>query len=256
MSGAAVHPNAPDPELPLSGVDRAQRVRTMFARIVPHYDLMNRIMSGGRDGHWRQVAAAAARPRGAVALDVATGTGDLALELCRQGARRVIAVDYCAPMLEAAAAKIQRHRLTRVSLAAGDALALPFPDAAFDCVTSGFLLRNVVDLDQCLGEMRRVLRPGGRMVALEITHPPRGAVGRLARLYLRAVVPWLGSLWGDDRAAYRYLPASLDGFPDADRLADRIRAAGFSDVYYHRLGLGSVAVHVGVAPGARAGFGS
>jgi demethylmenaquinone methyltransferase/2-methoxy-6-polyprenyl-1,4-benzoquinol methylase len=217
----------------------------MFARIVPRYDLMNRIMTGGQDIGWRRLAARAARPKGAVALDLATGTGDLALELRRQGALRVIGADYCAPMLDAAAIKLSRQNATGISLSVGDALALPFVDASFDCVTSGFLLRNVVDLDQCLREMRRVLRPGGRVVALEITHPRLRPLGALASFHFQHVVPILGRLFGGDAAAYRYLPASLRAFPDADRLAERFRAAGFVDVRYRRLSFGCVAIHRG-----------
>jgi demethylmenaquinone methyltransferase/2-methoxy-6-polyprenyl-1,4-benzoquinol methylase len=220
----------------------------MFARIVPHYDLMNRVMTFGQDVGWRRAAARAAQPLDATALDLATGTGDLAFELRRQGAKRVIGVDYCMPMLDAATAKLGRRQDQEITLAVGDALALPFGDAAFDCVTSGFLLRNVVDLDRCLREMRRVLRPGGRVVALEITHAPRGPVGELTRFYFRTIVPQLGRLWGTDGAAYRYLPASLEVFPDADRLAAMFRAAGFADVRYRRLSLGCVAIHMGQVP--------
>ncbi len=237
-----------DADLPLTGEDRALRVREMFARIVPRYDLMNRLMTGGQDIHWRRLTAAAARPRGAVALDLATGTGDLALELRRQGAVRVVGADYCAPMVEAAAAKLRRRNSTRITLAVGDALALPFVDASFDCVTSGFLLRNVVDLERALGEMRRVLRPGGRIVALEITHAPPGPIGDFARWYFRSVVPVLGRLIGGDGAAYRYLPASVDRFPNPRRLAQLFEAAGFVDVRYRRLSLGCVAIHRGVVP--------
>jgi demethylmenaquinone methyltransferase/2-methoxy-6-polyprenyl-1,4-benzoquinol methylase len=219
----------------------------MFGRIVPRYDLMNRLMTGGQDRAWRRQAAAAAGPRGALALDLATGTGDLALELRRQGARCVVAVDYCAPMLEAAAAKLERRSERGIKLVNGDALALPFRAGSFDCVTSGFLLRNVVDLDLCLREMHRILRPGGRVIALEITHPPPRSLGRLANRYFHALVPVLGGIISD-AAAYRYLPASLAIFPDAEVLAEQFRAAGFANVTYRRLGFGTVAIHVGEVP--------
>jgi demethylmenaquinone methyltransferase/2-methoxy-6-polyprenyl-1,4-benzoquinol methylase len=239
----------PNSELPLSGTDRALRVRDMFARIVPRYDLMNRMMSAGQDGAWRRKAAAAAQPRDVLALDLATGTGDLALELRRQGARRVIAVDYCTPMLEAAALKLTARSERGITLLTGDALGLPFNDDSFDCVTSGFLLRNVVDLDRCLREMHRVLRPGGRVVALEITHPPPRSFGRLAKRYFHSVVPIVGRIVSGDASAYRYLPASLDVFPDADVLAGRFRAAGFAEVSYRRLSFGAIAIHIGRVPG-------
>ncbi len=235
-------------DLPLTGQDRALRVREMFARTVPRYDLMNRLMTAGQDLSWRRLTAAAARPRGAVALDLATGTGDLALELRRQGAKRVVGADYCLPMVEAAAAKFRHRRSTGISLAVGDALALPFVDGSFDCVTSGFLLRNVIDLEQALREMRRVLRPGGRVVALEITHAPPGLIGGVVRWYFRTIVPVLGRLLGSDSAAYRYLPASVDLFPTAAHLARLFEAAGFVDVRYRRLSLGCVAIHRGIVP--------
>src|SRR5438046_6366 len=142
----------------------------MFARIVGRYDLMNRLMTGGQDGRWRRAAARMARPRGALSLDLATGTGDLALELELQGARRVVGADYCEPMLQAAKPKLGHRSRGRIQLVMADALVLPFADGTFDCLTSAFLLRNVVDLPGCLGEMRRVLRPGGRCVSLELTH--------------------------------------------------------------------------------------
>jgi len=231
-------------DVPLAGPDRSERVREMFARIVPRYDLMNRLMTGAQDVRWRSIAARAAQPYGAHALDLATGTGDLAIELARQGARYVVAVDYCEPMLAAARPKVRHARLTNVQLALADASALPFADAAFDSVTSGFLLRNVVDLPRCLAEMCRVLRPGGRAVALELTHRPDGLLSPFLRAYFRFVVPRVGGLISGDAGAYRYLPSSLDPFPDADRLASLFRQVGFDRVEYRRLGLGTVAVHV------------
>ena len=220
----------------------------MFTRIVPRYDLMNRVMTGGQDGRWRRLAARAAQPRGAVALDLATGTADLAIELGRQGARSVVGADYSHAMLDAAQTKIAGKRVTRISLLEADALALPFADAMFDCITSAFLLRNVVDLPRSLGEMRRVLRPGGRAVALELTHLRPGLRARLFEMYFQGVVPRLGGLIAGDTAAYTYLPASLDPFPDADRLASTFRDAGFTDVAYRLVGFGALAIHVGVAP--------
>jgi demethylmenaquinone methyltransferase/2-methoxy-6-polyprenyl-1,4-benzoquinol methylase len=216
----------------------------MFARIVPRYDFMNRLMTAGQDVQWRRRAAQAARPAYARALDLATGTGDLALELRRQGAAGVVATDYCEPMLEAACAKLQRTGTVGVDLVVADALALPFADTTFDCVTSAFLLRNVVDLPGCLAEMRRVLRPGGRAVALELTHPPPGPAALAFALYFHGIMPRIGSLVAD-RGAYWYLSASLGAYPNAERLAALFREAGFGGVSYQRLGLGAVAIHVG-----------
>lgn len=240
--------NTPQPELPLFGPDRAQRVREMFARIVPRYDLINHLMTMRQDVRWRKLAAKEARPAGALVLDLATGTGDLAIELAHEGARRVVAVDYCEPMLLAARRKLQSLDADRSQLAAADVLALPFPDGSFDCVASGFLLRNVVDLEACLSEMRRVLRPGGRAVCLEITHPPAGLVSRAVDGYFKHIVPRLGAWVSGDRSAYRYLPASLELLPHAEGLAQLFRSAGFHNVRYRRLGLGAIAIHVAEVP--------
>jgi len=218
----------------------------MFARIVPRYDVMNRLMTAGQDARWRRVAARMAQPRNATALDLATGTGDLAIELRRQGARSVIGADYCEPMLAAAAAKLAHTGIGGITLVAADALALPFADNSFDCLTSAFLLRNVVDLPRSLAEMQRVLRPGGRAIALELTHMRPGLRARLFDSYFRGVVPRLGDLIARDSTAYRYLPASLDPFPDAERLASMFREAGFSQVSYQLVGLGALAVHSGL----------
>ena len=223
---------------------RAAAVRTMFARIVPRYDLMNRLMTAGQDARWRRQAAALASPAGGSALDLATGTGDLAIELRAQGARAVVAADFCEPMLAAAAGKLRAGGIASVRLVAADAASLPFSDGAFDAVASAFLLRNVVDLPRCLSEMRRVLRPGGRAVALELTHLQRGARLAAFAFYFQHIVPWLGGLVSGDPSAYRYLPASLGPFPDAKALADLFRDAGFSTVSYCRVGFGALAIHV------------
>jgi demethylmenaquinone methyltransferase/2-methoxy-6-polyprenyl-1,4-benzoquinol methylase len=220
----------------------AHRVRTMFGRIVPRYDLLNRLMSVGMDRRWRRLAAAAAEPRGALALDVGTGTGDLALELRRQGATRIVGVDFSAGMLAAGSCKAAAAGAD-VSWALADALRLPFPDAAFDCVTSAFLLRNLADLRACLAEMARVLRPGGRLVCLDITQLPQGAFGALYRLYFNRLLPPLAGTISGDRAAYRYLPGSLRGFPDACSLSSLLADLGLVEARARRLGAGTVALH-------------
>ncbi len=224
--------------------DKPTRVRAMFARIVPRYDLMNRLMTGGMDGQWRRLAVRLCDPKGMVALDIATGTGDLAREMVRQGARTVIGVDFCGPMLDAAAGKLAG--LSAVSLAAGDAHRLPFADGTFDRVVNGFLLRNVADLPQSLREMARVLKPGGRAVCLEITHPPSRLFGAFFQRYFYGFVPRLGALISGDAQAYSYLPNSLTNFPTAPRLARMMREAGFSDVDYRYLSFGAMAIHIGV----------
>lgn len=232
------------PDQASAASDHGVRVRRMFARIVPRYDVMNRLMTAGLDGKWRRRTAALAHPAQAMVLDLATGTGDLAVELVGLGARRVVGADFCGPMLDAAARKMAERHIRGVQLVLADALDLPFADATFDAVTSAFLLRNVADLPRCLREMRRVLRPGGRAVALDLTPQQRHLLALAPRMYLRHIVPRIGRLVTGDGSAYRYLPASVEPFPAAEDLAELILKAGFDDVGYRRLGFGTVAIHV------------
>ncbi|HJN93558.1 MAG TPA: class I SAM-dependent methyltransferase, partial [Dehalococcoidia bacterium] len=161
---------------------RPERVQEMFGRIVPRYDLMNRVMSGGMDGRWRRRAAGKALPRDARVLDLGTGTGDFARELRRQSARKVVGADFTREMLTTASQKPGLRDDIGVTWVQADVLYLPFPDECFDAVTSGFLLRSLADLQQGLNEMVRVLIPGGRFVSLDITHPPPGLRGNMLRL--------------------------------------------------------------------------
>lgn len=223
------------------------QIRTMFGRIVPRYDTLNHLMSLGMDRRWRHLAAAAAQPRGAWALDVGAGTGDLTQELCRQGAARVIGADFSPEMLTAASRK-SAGCPAPVSWILADALRLPFPDRTFDCVTNAFVLRNLADLPAGLAEMARVLRPGGRLVCLDMTQPPRGPFGTLYRLYFNRLLPRLAGAISGDRAAYRYLPNSLQGFPDAEAIVEILRGAGLVAVRVRRLGAGAVALHTGLKP--------
>lgn len=224
---------------------RAARIRAMFDRLARRYDLVNDVISIGQHRRWRRVAARMAESGGRV-LDLATGTGDFALELARSGDMRVVGVDFSSTMLGLAQAKLGRSlQRLRVGLVQADALALPFQESAFDGVTSAFLLRNLVDLEAGLAEMHRVLKPGGWVVALDITRPKRGLVGAAVRWYLRATVPLMGGLLTGEWSAYRYLPASVEPLPDAERLSELFRAVGFSDVSFVRLGLGSIAIHRG-----------
>jgi demethylmenaquinone methyltransferase/2-methoxy-6-polyprenyl-1,4-benzoquinol methylase len=195
----------------------------MFGRLVPNYDRMNRIISFGMDRRWRVLAAQAAQSRGARVLDLGSGTGDLARELIRQGAAYVVGGDFSPDMLAVAS---RRHAaVAQQQWAACDVLHLPFADASFDCVTNGFLLRNVVDLPAGFAEMARVLRPGGRLVCLDMTRVPPGLFAGVYGVYFRHIMPAAAGLLSGDRAAYRYLATSLDGFPDADALAGMLRGA-------------------------------
>lgn len=229
-------------------IDRTRQVRDMFGRIVPRYDLLNRLMSLGMDAGWRRAAAAAARPQEALVLDVGAGTGDLTLELLRQGARCVVALDLTPAMLTAGRAKALAAGATAAHWLMGDALRVPFRDATFDAVTNAFVLRNLADLQSGLDEMSRVLRPGGRLVCLDMTRPRPGPFAALYRVYFHRLVSPLAGLISGDRAAYRYLPQSLDRHPDADTLASMLERAGLRDVAVRRFAGGTVALHVGVKP--------
>ena len=232
----------------IPGATKSERVQAMFGRIVNRYDLMNMVMTFGMDAAWRRTAIDELAPAGKRVLDVGTGTGDLALGVARAGASQVVGVDFVEAMLVSARRKVlAAGPPNRIALAVGDAMGLPFPDSSFDGIINGFLLRNVADLDGALREFVRVLKPGGRLVCLEITHPPR-LLAPFFTIYFGQIVPILGSILTGETSAYRYLPASLAPLPDPPRLAARLRAAGLENVSFRRLGLGTVAVHVGNRP--------
>ena len=239
-------------------LDKSAPIRQMFSRIARRYDLMNWLMTLGRDQAWRRLAARELRlPPGGLCLDLATGTGDLALavrEAC-PGAQ-VVGVDFSLAMLQVAQRKVGMKRMVgaaaqlppqpswQIDFAAGDALRLPFADEQFDGLINGFLLRNVVDLSRALAEMRRLVKPGGRVVCLELTHPQAPLFRQLFHFYFYRVVPLIGGIVAGDRRAYSYLPDSLTAFPAAEPLRQLMLAAGFREVRYRRLMLGTVAVHV------------
>jgi demethylmenaquinone methyltransferase/2-methoxy-6-polyprenyl-1,4-benzoquinol methylase len=234
----------------LHGVEKARFVSAMFSRIARRYDLMNGLMTLGMHHAWRRVAArqTIASPDGP-ALDLATGTGDLALELADVHPHRVvIAADFSLGMLAVAREKLHgAEHARRVRLMAADALALPFETRTFACVTSAFLLRNLADLEQGLREMKRVSRPGGRVVALEITQMTAPGFTSLFRFYFHHVVPRVGRLVSGDREAYSYLPQSVDRFLTPGGLAALMEKVGLRGVTYRRLGLGTVTIHTGIA---------
>jgi len=231
-------------------LDKARFVQEMFTRIARRYDLMNSLMTCGRHQAWRRAAARLADPQpGGLALDVATGTGDLALALLSETPiRGVIGMDFSDGMLRVGGEKLlRREPRGRVSLVVGDALRLPFPDKTFACVTSAFLLRNLVDLAQGFSEMRRVTQPGGRVVALEITQPTLPGWSHLFRWYFGRLVPWIGGIVARDREAYTYLPRSVERFVSPRELSRLMEGVGLRNVSYRRLGLGTVTIHAGTA---------
>ena len=215
-------------------------VRTMFDRIAPVYDVMNRVMTAGLDLRWRRMAAEAAVRPGDRVLDAACGTGDLALADLRAGASRVTGLDFSPKMLARA-----RRKSDAIEWLQGDMLALPFADGTFDAATVGFGVRNVADLELGLRELRRVLRPGGRLAILEITQP-RGALRPFFALWFDRIVPLLGRVLPGG-SAYTYLPESVKRFPPAERLAALLGECGFESVSYRLLGCSIIAVHTGTA---------
>jgi demethylmenaquinone methyltransferase / 2-methoxy-6-polyprenyl-1,4-benzoquinol methylase len=215
-------------------------VRTMFDRIAPVYDAMNRAMTAGLDQRWRRLAAQAAVRPGDRVLDACCGTGDLALADLRAGASEVVGLDFSEPMLERA-----RRKSAAVEWVHGDVLALPFPDASFDAATVGFGVRNVEELEAGLRELRRVIRPGGRLAVLEITRP-RGLLRPFFRLWFDLLVPLAGRVLPGGEA-YTYLPASVRRFPGPEDLAAALARSGFAAVRFRTLAGGIVALHLAEA---------
>jgi demethylmenaquinone methyltransferase / 2-methoxy-6-polyprenyl-1,4-benzoquinol methylase len=220
-----------------SGTLPADSVRNMFDRIAPVYDVMNRVMTAGLDQRWRRATARAVVRPGDAVLDAACGTGDLAVACAREGGR-VTGLDFAERMLERA-----RHKAPDLKWVQGDMLDLPFADGTFDAATVGFGVRNVADLELGLRELRRVLRPEGRVAVLEITRP-RGALRPFYSLWFDRVVPLLGKLLPGG-AAYTYLPASVKRFPDVDALVTLMQDVGFDEVRYRTFAGGIVALHTG-----------
>lgn len=229
--------------------ERERYVHDLFRRVAPRYDFLNRLLSLRRDVRWRRFTArhAGLGPADEV-LDVATGTGDLAFDLVRtMGAEgRVVGLDFSEDMLAHAHAKAQKFGLAdRCRFVQGNALHLPFDDDSFAAATIAFGLRNVIDREACLQEMRRVVRPGGRVLVLEFSQPVWPVFKQLYLLYFRHVLPLIGRLVQGDADTYRYLPETVLKFPDQDALAATMRELGFRNVRYHNLTGGISCLHIG-----------
>ena len=228
----------------LTGKERAAYVQSMFTKIARRYDLMNRLMTGGQDVRWRKRVIELARLRSnSSLLDLGTGTGDLAREalaLVPQG--KVIAADFTLEMM-----RVGKQNGT-LNFSAADALHLPFSDSSFDAVVSGFLMRNVIDLQQAIQEQYRVLNKGGRIVILDTTRPKKNILSPLIWLHMHVVIPTLGGLLTGVKDAYRYLPETTEGFVRAEELAARMAAAGFKRIDFQRYMFGTIAIHRGEKP--------
>lgn len=232
---------------------RETRIRSMFGNIAPSYDLLNHLLSLHIDRYWRWYTTRQVPPSGdAPILDLCTGTGDLALAYDRAAGGRVpiVGADFCHPMLVRAVAKTQkRHAAGRIRFLEADAQKLPFPDDHFQIATVAFGLRNVTDTDRGLAEMVRVTRPGGRVAILEFSQPRGRLFGRLYRFYFRQVLPRVGQMISRSKDnAYRYLPASVQEFPDGEALAERLRRQGLIDVRWQPLTFGIATLYVGTKP--------
>lgn len=223
---------------------RSQDVRAMFAQIASKYDLMNRLMTFGQDGRWRKwVVRLADLPPGGSLLDVGSGTGELARYATLISKDSIsVSVDFTPEMI-----RVGKKLPGGESLlwSEADALSLPFCDNTFDSVVSGFFLRNVSDVKAALTEQLRVLKPGGRMVALDTTRLTRSAVYPLAKAYMHYIVPLLGHLITGHKGAYKYLPVSTDRFLKAEVLVALMAAVGFVEICFQRMMFGTVAIHWG-----------
>jgi demethylmenaquinone methyltransferase/2-methoxy-6-polyprenyl-1,4-benzoquinol methylase len=223
--------------------DHARRVREMFAKISPRYDLLNHLLSGNIDKRWRRSVVEKLRPLlspEAHVLDVACGTGDLSIALFEKTGARVTGVDFCRPMLERAA-----HKQPRIAFVEGDALRLPFDDEVFDAVTIAFGLRNLSSVEDGLAELRRVLKPNGCAAILEFSRPVVPGFRSLAAVYCTRLLPRIGGFISGSRSAYEYLPDSVSRFPDQETLSAMMKAAGFADVGFENLTGGVAALHTG-----------
>ena len=252
MVEAGTLPKGTQPEGATSEQDASRKVREMFTRIAPRYDLLNHLLSGQMDKRWRARTARELRPilerADARALDLCCGTGDLAFSLARNGKAQITGADFSHTMLVRARAKAvaESNGSTPVPFFEADALHLPFADASFDLVTAAFGFRNLANYEAGLREILRVLKPGGTLAILEFTEPAPGLIGDAYRFYCQKVLPKIGGLISGDAAAYAYLPKSVARFFRPDELAGLMQQVGYARVRYILMMLDSVALHVAV----------
>jgi demethylmenaquinone methyltransferase/2-methoxy-6-polyprenyl-1,4-benzoquinol methylase len=227
---------------------RETRIRRMFNSIAPSYDLLNHLLSLNVDRYWRWKTTKLVPPRGDdPILDVCTGTGDMALAYARTAGPgiRIVGTDFCREMLVPACDKARRQR-GYIEFLEADTQRLPFADSLFQITTVAFGLRNVTDTDRGIAEMVRVTKPGGCVAILEFSKPRHWLFGRLYQLYFKRVLPFVGQLISRSKDnAYRYLPASVQEFPDGEALAERLRRHGLTDVRFHPLTFGIATLYMG-----------
>ena len=228
-----------------AATEHAKRVREMFGRIAGRYDVLNHLLSGNVDKSWRTKVAKRLKAKltadASLILDVACGTGDLSLTLFENTGARVVATDFCRPMLSIAAGKVP----VEINLIEGDALHLPFKDGTFDAVTIAFGLRNLASVEGGLSELRRILKPNGWLAVLEFSRPTNSILRPAFGLYFRRILPLMGGVISGSLSAYTYLPASVSKFPDQTQLALLMEKTGFDQVDYENLTGGIAALHLG-----------
>jgi len=227
--------------------DKEAYVEQMFTAIAPSYDLLNRLLSFGRDNRWRLQAAQCCQADAKMVLDVATGTGKMASILAkRPGVHQMVGLDFTPAMLTQAKARLAKLRLnSTIHLIQGDAQHLPFPDATFDCAVISYALRNVSDITKTFAEMTRVVRPDGRVVSLELTRPRQGLFQKLYYFYMHRIAPLLGGLISGKREAYKYLPNSIMVFPTPEEIKAIMEKVGLEGVAIRSLLEGAVTIQVG-----------
>jgi demethylmenaquinone methyltransferase / 2-methoxy-6-polyprenyl-1,4-benzoquinol methylase len=253
MSEPISLPKGTQPQGATTEQEASQQVRDMFTRIAPRYDLLNHLLSGQLDRLWRartakQVQFILNRPD-ALVLDLCCGTGDLAFALQRRGPARVLGADFSHTMLTRARAKAASQNLaSAMSFFEADALHLPFADESFDLLTTAFGFRNLANYEEGLREIFRVLKPGATLAILEFAEPPKGFLGDTYRFYTRTVLPKIGGWISGDAEAYAYLPKSVARFFRPDELVALLAQVGYTQIRYHLMTLGSVALHLAVRP--------
>jgi demethylmenaquinone methyltransferase / 2-methoxy-6-polyprenyl-1,4-benzoquinol methylase len=247
-------PKGTVPEGATSEQDASRKVREMFTRIAPRYDLLNHLLSGQMDKRWRTKAARELKPiltrPDARVLDLCCGTGDLAFSLARNGEARIVGADFSHTMLARAKEKSAAlaNGASALPFFEADALRLPFADSSFDLVTSAFGFRNLANYEAGLREIHRVLKPGGTIAILEFTEPAPGLMGDLYRFYCQKVLPKIGGFISGDSAAYAYLPKSVARFFRPDEFIAQMQRVGYVNARYILMTLKSVALHLAVRP--------